>query len=125
LVHERADLREHVPGSPVSFLAAQARNDAERAGVVAADRDRDPSRIRAVATRRQRGRKGLQRLPDLDRRAPVVSCALEEDRQCAEVVGAEDDVNPRRPLDDRAPVLLGQAAADSDLHVGVAQLGRA
>ena len=51
--------------------------------------------------------------------------SLEQDRQRAEVVGAEDDVDPRRPLDDGAPVLLGQAPADGDLHVGVAQLGGA
>ena len=49
---------------------------------------------------------------------------VEQGRQGADVVGAEDDVDPRCALDDGAAVLLRQAAADGDLHVGVAQLGR-
>ncbi len=32
------------------------------------------------------------------------------------VVGAEHDVDVAGPLEDRVPVLLGQAAADDDLH---------
>ena len=50
--------------------------------------------------------------------------ALEQDGQRGEVVRAEDDVDPRRLLDDAAAVLLRQAAADRDLHVGVGGLGR-
>jgi hypothetical protein len=33
-------------------------------------------------------------------------------------VGAEDGVDPGRPLEDLVPVLLGQAAADGDLQAG-------
>src|SRR5690606_7595897 len=43
----------------------------------------------------------------------------------ADVVRAEHDVDPRRPTGDLAPVLLGQATADRDLHVRVGQLDRA
>jgi hypothetical protein len=39
-------------------------------------------------------------------------------------VRAEDDVHPRRLLDDGAAVLLRQAAADRDLHVRVGRLRR-
>ena len=39
-------------------------------------------------------------------------------RQRADVVGAEDDVDPRRPTDDLVPVLLRQTAAHRDLHAG-------
>ncbi len=42
LVDERADLGEHVAGPAVGLTAAQRGHDAERAGVVAADRDRHP-----------------------------------------------------------------------------------
>ena len=46
---QRADLGEDVAGPAVLLLAAQARHDAERAGVVAADRDRDPGRVGRLA----------------------------------------------------------------------------
>ena len=45
--------------------------------------------------------------------------ALEQRRQRADVVGAEDDVDPRRPVGDGLAVLLRQAAADGDLHARV------
>ena len=50
--------------------------------------------------------------------------ALEQHGQRADVVGAEHDVDPRRPLGDRRAVLLRQAAADCDLHAGVRGLHR-
>ena len=46
--------------------------------------------------------------------------ALEQHRQRADVVGAEDDVDPGRPRGDLAAVLLRQAAADRDLHARAA-----
>ncbi len=46
--------------------------------------------------------------------------ALEQHRQRADVVGAEDDVDPRRLRGDRVAVLLRQAAADGDLHARAA-----
>ena len=45
-------------------------------------------------------------------------------RQRADVVGAEDDVDPRSPLRDDGAVLLGQAAADGDLHARMRVLHR-
>ena len=41
LIDEGGDLGEYVAGPPVDLLAAQRGHDAERAGVVAADRDTD------------------------------------------------------------------------------------
>ena len=42
--------------------------------------------------------------------------ALQQDRERVHVVGAEDDVDPRRAAHDLGAVLLGEAAADRDLH---------
>ena len=61
---ERLDLGEDLAGAAVLLLAAQARHDAERARVVAADGDRDPARCRrsrdgsAGSTGRPRGSRG-------------------------------------------------------------------
>ena len=123
-LHERADLGEHVAGPPVGLDAAQARDDAERAAVVAADTDRHPGAERRVAPRRQVGRERLQRLDDLDLGLLVVPGPREQHRQRGEIVGAEHDVDPRRLLDDPAAVLLREAAAHRDLHVRVGGLGR-
>ena len=49
---------------------------------------------------------------------------LQQHRQRADVVGAEDDVDPRRLGGDRGAVLLRQAAADGDLHARVGGLDR-
>ena len=45
VVDEGLDLAEDITGATVHFLPAQARNDAERAGVVAPDGNRDPTGI--------------------------------------------------------------------------------
>ncbi len=50
VLDEQADLVENVAGTTVLLLAAQARHDAERARVVAADGDRHPAAVRRVAT---------------------------------------------------------------------------
>ena len=50
--------------------------------------------------------------------------ALEQGRQGAHVVGAEDDVHPWCPRDDRVLVLLSHTAADGQLHTGVSRLHR-
>ena len=54
LLDQRRHLGQHVARPPVALLAAQRRHDAEGAGVVAADRDRHPGRVRRVAPGRQR-----------------------------------------------------------------------
>ena len=72
--------------------------------------------------RRQRRREDLERLEDLELRLAVVPRALEQGRQRAHVVGAEDHVDPGRLLEDDRLVLLGEAAADGDLHALVLAL---
>ena len=121
---QRLDLGQHVAGPAVLLGAAQRRHDAERAGVVAADADRDPRGVRRLAPGRQGGGEDLERLEDLDLRLVVVPRPLEQRRQRPDVVGAEDDVDPRRPAGDLAAVLLGQAAAHRDLHARVGLLDR-
>ena len=121
---ERGNLGEHVAGAPVLLLAAQRRDDAERAGVVAAHRDRHPARVGRLAARRQRRGEDLQRLGDLHLGARVVPGPLQQHRQRVHVVRAEHHVHPRRPADDLGPVLLRQAATDRDLHAGPGRLDR-
>ena len=60
------DLAEDLAGSAVLLLAAQRRDDAERAGVVAADAHRHPGGVRRLAAGRERAREDLERLEDLD-----------------------------------------------------------
>jgi hypothetical protein len=62
---------------------------------------------------------------DLDLGALVVAGPVEQRGEAADVVGAEDDIDPRGALDDGAAVLLGQAAADGDLQIRVLELGLA
>ena len=107
---ERLDLGEDLARPAVLLLAAQARHDAERAGVVAAHRDRHPAGEGGVAAGRQGRGEGLERLEDLDLGALVVPGPVEQRREAADVVGAEDDVDPGGALDDRLAVLLGHAA---------------
>ena len=75
-------------------------------------------------SRRQRRGEDLERLEDLDLRLAVDPRALEQDRQRADVVRAEDHVDPGRALGDLGAVLLREAAADRDLHVLVGGLLR-
>ena len=55
---------------------------------------------------------------------PLEPGALQETDCLSKVVGAEDDVDVAGPLLDELPVLLGQAAADGDLHFGPPALER-
>jgi hypothetical protein len=124
LIDQRADLGQDVSGRAIQLPAPQRRHDAERAGVVAADRDGNPRRIGGFAGRGQRGGEFPQRLGDLDLGGSVVAGSLQQCRQRADVVGAEDHVDPWRPSQHRVAVLLGEAPADGDLHVGVGLLAR-
>ncbi len=100
VVDESLDLGEDLAGAAVLLLAAQRRDDAEGAGVVAADRDGDPAAVGGLAPGRQGRGEDLERLEDLELRLAVVAGALEQGRQRAHVVGAEDDVDPGRLLED-------------------------
>ena len=124
LLDQGLHLGQHVARPPVALAAAQARHDAEGAGVVAADADAHPGAGGRVAPGRQHARKDLERFVDLDLGLGVVPGALEQRRQAPDVVGAEDDVDPRRALDQRTAILLGEAAADRDLHAGMGVLDR-
>ena len=61
---------------------------------------------------------GLKRLGDLDLRLLRHAGPLQKDRQGSDVVRAEDDIDPGGLREDRALVLLRQAASDRDLHPG-------
>ena len=107
----------------MTFLAAQGRDDAEGAGVVAAHGDRHPARVHRVALGGQRGGEDLKGFEDFQLGFVVVPGTFQQGRQGADVVGPEDHVHPRGLLQDRFAVLLGQAAPDGDLHLGAFFLG--
>ena len=87
LVDQHLHLGEDVAGPAVGLLAAQRRHDAERAGVVAAHRDRHPAGVGRFPLGRQRGREDLERLQDLDlglwRCAGTAPAASAASRRCA------------------------------------------
>ena len=93
---ELLDLVHDVAHPAAHLGAAHQRHDAEGAGVVAADLDRDPRRVVVVAAGRERRRVRLVLLEDLDDRALDLG-AREQLRGVGEVVGAEHDVDVRRP----------------------------
>jgi hypothetical protein len=74
---ERGHLGQHVAGPPVLFAPAQRGDDAERAAVVAAHRDRHPAGVGGLAAGRQRRREDLERVPDLHLCGVVVPRPLE------------------------------------------------
>jgi hypothetical protein len=78
--------------------------------------------VHGVALGRQGGGEDLERLEDLELGLAVVARTLEQARQRAHVVGAEDDVDPRRLLEHGVLVHLRHAAADGDLHALVRSL---
>ncbi|MBG9885136.1 hypothetical protein ABE10_00755, partial [Bacillus toyonensis] len=116
VVDEKTDLVQDVARASILLLAPEAGDDAEGAGVVAADRDRHPSAVRGVPSCRERGREDLQRLEDLDLGLAVVPRTLQETGQRAHVVRAEDHVHPGRLVQDRLFVHLSEAPAHGDLH---------
>jgi hypothetical protein len=83
-----------------------------------------PGGVRRLATGRQRRGEHLERLEDLDLCLLGDPGALEQDRQGADVVSAEHDVDPGRLAGDGVAVLLRQAAAHGDLHARMTRLHR-
>ena len=124
IVDQRAHLGQDVGRTTVDLLAAQRRDDAERAGVVATDGNRHPGRVGRFAGTGQRGRELLQRFGDFHLRDVVVARPFEQGRQRSDVVGAEHDVDPGRLAQHRLAVFLRQATPHRDLHVGIAALAR-
>ena len=124
VVHEGLDLGEDVARAAVLLLAAQGRDDAEGAGVVAAHRDRHPARVHRVPLGGEGGGEDVEGFEDLELRLVVVPGPVQQGGQGTDVVGAEDGVHPRGLLQDGFAVLLRQAAADGDLHPRVGGFDR-
>ncbi len=124
VVHQGPHLGQDVCRAAVDLPTPQRRDDAERAAVVAAHRDGNPRGIGRFAGAGQRRRELLQRLGDFDLGDLVVPGALQQRGQRPDVVGAEDNVYPRRPAQHGVAVFLRQAATDRDLHVGIGALAR-
>ena len=77
-----------------------------------------------LSLRRQIGREHLEGLFYFDLGHLLNSRALQKDRKRADVVGSEDDIDPRRLLHDGSTILLRETAANSNLHIGVLPLQR-
>ncbi len=60
----------------------------------------------------------------LEHRPSPSSRLVQQQTDAADVVGPEDGVEKRRPFQQRLAVLLGEAAADGDLHAGSLLLDR-
>jgi hypothetical protein len=114
---ERLDLLDDLADPAGAFGAAQARDDAEGAGVVAPDGDRHPGVVADVALRRQSRGEGLELFDQLDDGDGRRVGLREQLRQVGQVVGAVDDVDPRRLVGHDGAVLLGEAAPDHDGEV--------
>ena len=115
---------DDVAHAPADLGPTHARDDAERAGVVAADLDGDPGRVVDLTAGRERRRVRLVLLEDLDQRLAGAARLGQERGRVGEVVGAEHDIHMTGPFDHEVAVLLGQTAADRDLEVGAAVLER-
>src|SRR5690606_17391783 len=77
VVDECLHLGEDVAWSAILLLAAEGGDDAEGAGVVAADGDGDPAAVGGFAARGQRGGEGFEGFEDLDLRLAVVAGTFE------------------------------------------------
>ena len=122
---QRLDLGEDVAGAAVLLLAAQRRDDAERAGVVAADarstpRRRTPTRAgSAASTGTPRATRGSRPAPPPATRARSSSTGSEPMLWVPKTTSTQ---GARWVI--VAAVLLRQAAADGDLHAGSLRLDR-
>ena len=119
---ERLDLVHDVAHAPADLPPAHRRDDAERAGVVAADLDRHPGRVIVSRRAGQRRRIRLVLLEDLDDR-PFVRERSSSAGACARlwVPNTTSTCGARAST---VPVLLGEATADRDLEVGPRVLQR-
>ena len=120
---KRLHLRDQFVERAADLLAAHRRDNAERAGVVAADLDRHPRCVRHVATDGQGRRKRLGLLENLSNRS-VLGRFAQQFGGPVHIVGAEHRVDERRLLLNEVAVLLGETAGDRDLHAGLARFGR-
>ena len=116
-IHASANLRKDVAGTAVMLLATRGGHDAERARVVAADRDGYPARhLRSTGDRQLTG-EIVQLVGHFDLAGPRHAGLIQQARQRADVLRAEHRIHPRRLLCDPLAVKLGHASADRDLHV--------
>ena len=118
---EPLHLREHVADRPGALRAPDERHDAERAGVVASDRDRDPRAERVVSSRRKRRGEQLGVLGDVHL-GPLVLRSPEQLQQVRQGVCPHHDVDPRCLPLDQPLILLRQAAGHDDPEIGVRRL---
>ena len=95
LVHQGFNLGQDIAGPTVLFLAAQGRNNAEGAGVIAAYRNRNPAGIGRLTLGWQDRRKSLEGINDFHLGFIVMSGALQQRRQGRHIVSAKDSINPR------------------------------
>ncbi len=123
---QAGDVGHQVVQWPADLGAADGRHDAKGAAVVAAGLDADPRRPRHLAAGGQlpSAALGVGAVEHLDLGSAGGPGLGQEVADGAHVVGAEDGVDERRPIEDGLAVALGGAPADGDLHAGPALLQR-
>ena len=102
VAREALHLREHVADRPGALRAPDERHDAERAGVVASDRDRHPGPEGVVPGGRERRGEQLRVLGDVHLRT-VVLRSPEEIQQVREGRGCRRPRRPTAPSPGSAP----------------------
>src|SRR5258706_6785854 len=122
LTHQHRNLGHDIGKGARHFLAARVRHHAEAAVLAAAFHDRDVG-ARALDARRGQVVELLdQRKADVDLRLARGAALLEKLRQTVQRLRAEDHVDERRALADRAAFLARDAAADRDHQPGFGAL---
>src|SRR5579883_781852 len=120
---ELRHLGEDVARTPALLPPAHRRDDAVRAGRVAAHRHLHPRLERPLPVGRQRGRERAVLEPE----APARDARASRPEPVAEVrdrAGPEGDVDAREELEDALALRLRVAAADRDHPLGVLALAR-
>ena len=116
-------LGEDVADRARALRPANQRDDAERAGVVTARRDRDPGAERVVARCGQGARERFGVLAHIHL-GPIGLRLLQQVEQLRQGVGPDHDIDPGGLALDQPLVLLCQTPRDHDLELGVAVLDR-
>ena len=115
--HALAHFVKNVSRTAILFLASRGRDDAERAGVVAAHGNRHPRTHAGSPGRRQLAWELLKLVIDLDLRSIGGTVLVEQLRQVADVLGAEYRSDPWRLIGDFLAVKLSHAPANGNLQV--------
>ena len=113
VLREPLHLVDDVAHRTAPLAALRERDDAEGAELVAPAHDRDEGLVLPAARAARSRSKVISFSSTASTRWPCADL-VEELRDVLEAVGAHDEVDVRRPLEDEVLVVLGHAAHDAD-----------